>query len=182
MKSIVLFLPLIRTCNAREHLVSQLNIYCAFSNWQHVEPICYHKVVELIAQRRFIYSISICNWRLKTYTGTHSLAKSSQQRVTILIRQLEVANFLLRTIWQIFDMIYKSTCSRSVIWGRFKNAYELLNLKAPKISALYKIASSNVWIRFFCGILRETLECYTQSLTHILKYVYSNQRWKFKGS
>ena len=34
------------------------------------------------------------------------------------------------------------------IQGRLKNAYELLNLKAYEISALYKNASVNVWVRY----------------------------------
>ena len=33
--------------------------------------------------------------------------------------------------------------------GRFKNTYELLNLRALKISMLYKNISFNVWVRYF---------------------------------
>ena len=51
--------------------------------------------------------------------------------------------------------------------GRFKNAYELLNLRALKISIFYKIISFNVWVRYFLWNFKGTLSNSTQNILSI---------------
>ena len=67
--------------------------------------------------------------------------------------------------------------------GRFKNAYELLNLRALKISTLYKNGMFRCTGKIFCvEFLRYPLKFHTKYLTHTLKDVYFIHRWKFKSS
>ena len=65
-------------------------------------------------------------------------------------------------IWLWDDIPPSELEGLGVFWGRFKNAYELINLRALKISMLYKIASFNVWVRYlvwnFKGILWNSAE------------------------
>ena len=51
--------------------------------------------------------------------------------------------------------------------GRLKNAYELLNLRAFKISILYEIISFNVWLDILCGISKGTFE-----ISHKISHPY----------
>ena len=67
--------------------------------------------------------------------------------------------------------------------GRFKNAYELLNLRALKISILHKNCIFQCMGKIFCvEFQRYPLKYHTKYLTHTLKYVYFIHRWKFKSS
>ena len=52
--------------------------------------------------------------------------------------------------------------------GRFKNTYELLNLRVLNIPMRIKYTSFNVWVRRYC-------------LTHTLKDTICINRWKFKS-
>ena len=67
---------------------------------------------------------------------------------------------------------------KEVEWpgGHFKNAYELLNLRALKIQCCIKIMFQYMGKIF----QRYPLKFQTKYLTHILKYVYVIHRWKFK--
>ena len=68
-------------------------------------------------------------------------------------------------------------------WGRFKNAYELLNLRALKISMLYKNLIFQCMGQIFCvEFQRVPLKFHTKYLTHTLKDVDFIHRWKFKSS
>ena len=67
--------------------------------------------------------------------------------------------------------------------GRFRNAYELLNLRALKISMLYKIHIFQRMGKIFCvEFQRVPLKFHTKYLTHTLKDVDFILRWKFKSS
>ena len=56
--------------------------------------------------------------------------------------------------------------------GRFKNAYELLNLRALKISMLYKNRIFQCMSKIFCvEFQRVPLKFHTKYLTHTLKDV-----------
>ena len=66
--------------------------------------------------------------------------------------------------------------------GRFKNAYELLNLRALKISILYKSHMFQCMGKIFCGISNGTFE-----IPHKVSYPYIEDvdfihKWKFKSS
>ena len=69
------------------------------------------------------------------------------------------------------------------IWGRFKNAYELLNLRARKMSVLYKKHIFQCMGKIFCvEFQRVPLKFHTKYLTHTLKDVDFNYKWKFQSS
>ena len=67
--------------------------------------------------------------------------------------------------------------------GRFKNAYELLNLRALKISKLHKNHIFQSMGKIFCvEFQRVPLKFHTKYLTHTLKDVDFIHIWKFKSS
>ena len=67
--------------------------------------------------------------------------------------------------------------------GGFKNAYELLNLRALKISMLYKNHIVQCMGKIFCvEFQRVPLKFHTKYLAHTLKNVDFIHRWKFKSS
>ena len=67
--------------------------------------------------------------------------------------------------------------------GRFKNAYELLNLRALKMSKLHKNHIFQCMGKIFCvEFQRVPLKFHTKYLTHTLKDVDFIHIWKFKSS
>ena len=67
--------------------------------------------------------------------------------------------------------------------GGFKNAYELLNLRALKISMLYKIHIFPYMGKIFCvEFQRVPLKFHRKYHTHTLKDVDFIHGWKFKSS
>ena len=65
--------------------------------------------------------------------------------------------------------------------GRFKNTFELLNLRALRISMLYKIISFNVWVKYFVWIFKGYLWNSTQNILPIhwkmwISFTYENSR------
>ena len=67
--------------------------------------------------------------------------------------------------------------------GRFKNAYELLNLRALNIPMLYKNRIFQCMSKIFCvEFQRVPLKFHTQYLTHTLKDMNFIHRWNFKSS
>ena len=73
--------------------------------------------------------------------------------------------------------------SNQVPGGRFKNAYELLNLRALEISMLYKNHIFQCMSMIFCvEFQRVPLKFNTKYHTHTLKDVDFIRRWQFKSS
>ena len=67
--------------------------------------------------------------------------------------------------------------------GRFKNTYELLNLRALKFSPLNKIHIFQCMGKIFCvEFQRYPLKFHTKYLTHTLKGTIFIQHWNFKSS
>ena len=67
--------------------------------------------------------------------------------------------------------------------GRFKNTYELLNLRALKISKLHKNHIFQCMGKIFCvEFQRVPLKFHIKYLTHTLKDVDFIHIWKFKSS
>ena len=67
--------------------------------------------------------------------------------------------------------------------GCLKNVYELLNLRASKISMLYKNHIFQYMGKIFCvEFQRVPLKFHTKYLTHTLKWVDFIHKWKFKSS
>ena len=77
-----------------------------------------------------------------------------------------------------------SVCHRYVKpGGRFKNTYELLNLRALKYSPVNKIHIFQCMGEIFCvEFQRYPLKFHTKYLTHTLKDMISIQHWNFKSS
>ena len=65
--------------------------------------------------------------------------------------------------------------------GRFKNTYELLNLRALKFSYVNKIHIFQCMGKIFC-VKRYPLKFHTKYLTHTLKDMIFMQFWNFKSS
>ena len=73
--------------------------------------------------------------------------------------------------------------SRPLPGGRFKNTYELLNLRALKFSYVNKIHIFQCTGKIFCvEFQRYPLKFHTKNLTHTLKDMIFIQHWKFKSS
>ena len=67
--------------------------------------------------------------------------------------------------------------------GRFRNVFELLNLRALKISMLYKNHIFQCMGKIFCvAFQRVPLKFHTKYLTHTLKDVDFIHRWKIKSA
>ena len=67
--------------------------------------------------------------------------------------------------------------------GRFKNTYELLNLRALKFSPVNKIHIFQCMGMIFCvEFQRYPLKFHSKYLTHSLKDVTFMQHWNFKSS
>ena len=67
--------------------------------------------------------------------------------------------------------------------GRFKKTYELLNLRALKISPVNKIHIFQCMGKIFCvEFQRYPLKFHTKYLTHTLKDTIFIQHWNFKSS
>ena len=67
--------------------------------------------------------------------------------------------------------------------GRFKNTYELLNLRALKISPVNKIHIFQCMSKIFCvEFQRYPLKFHTKYLTHTLNDMIFTQFWNFKSS
>ena len=70
-----------------------------------------------------------------------------------------------------------------VLGGRFKNTYELLNLRALQFSYVNKIHIFQCMGTIFCvAFQRYPLKFHTKYLTHTLKYMIFMQFWNFKSS
>ena len=81
---------------------------------------------------------------------------------------------MVRLPTHIYASLGLNKLSREVIGiatgGRFKNAYELLNLRALKISMLYKIHIFQCMGKIFCvEFQRVPLKFHTKYLAHTLK-------------
>ena len=67
--------------------------------------------------------------------------------------------------------------------GRFKNTYELLNLRALKFSYVNKIRIFQCMGKIFCvEFQRYPLKFHTKYLTHTLKDMIFMQFWNLKSS
>ena len=81
---------------------------------------------------------------------------------------------------------YTETISQSLYnWpgGRFKKTYDLLNLRALKMSPVNKIHIFQCMGKIFCvEFQRDPLKFHTKYLTHTLKDTIFIQHWNFKSS
>ena len=94
----------------------------------------------------------------------------------------DISNFnIIFCEWHSY-MVWVMKCQMSY-GGRFKNTYELLNLRALKMSMLYKNHIFQCMGKIFCvEFQRVPLKFHTKYLTHTLKDVDFIRIWKFKSS
>ena len=95
----------------------------------------------------------------------------------------------LKSVWKLHICNFIQISQRQWVklnWGpggRFKNEYELLNLRALKISMLYENHIFQCMGKIFCvQFQRVPLKFHTKYLTYTLKDVDVIHRWKFKSS
>ena len=92
------------------------------------------------------------------------------------------------TPWWGYNMEMLYTLLSQSPWGRFKNTYELLNLRALKCSPVNKIHIFQCMGKIFCvEFQRYPLKFHTKYLTHTLKdiFLYNNEilrALRFKSS
>ena len=83
----------------------------------------------------------------------------------------------------IHDTTWYTTWHDTRPGGRFKNTYELLNLRALKFSYVNKIHIFQCMGKIFCvEFQRYPLKFHTKYLTHTLKDMIFMQFWNFKSS
>ena len=75
----------------------------------------------------------------------------------------------LPPIYDVITQEKQTGIQRLCKWEHLKNAYELINLAALKISTLYKNASFIIWVRYLVWNFKGTL-------THTLKDAYFIRR------
>ena len=93
------------------------------------------------------------------------------------------SNHLPLHLLQATKLSAKSNCGYTRPGGRFKNTYELLNLRALKISKLHKNHIFQCMGKIFCvEFQRVPLKFHTKYLTHTLKDVDFIHIWRFKSS
>ena len=125
------------------------------TNARYAQPYCYEEFSHLVNGGRYVeYSVSTLNWQ-----GLVRGLGSGGDRSGVL------------TLW------FPSA------GGRFKEAYELLNLRALKFSVLYEMYIFQCMGKIFCvEFQRVPLKFHTKYLTHTLKDVDFIHQWKFKSS
>ena len=85
--------------------------------------------------------------------------------------------------FQGISQILVISCKSYKSGGRFKNTYELLNLRALKFSYVNKIHIFQCMGKIFCvEFQRYPLKLHTKYLTHTLKDMIFMQFWNFKSS
>ena len=90
---------------------------------------------------------------------------------------------ILNWCWLIIIQVLWYLLVGNVPGGRFKKAYELLNLRALKFSPLNKIHIFQCMGKIFCvEFQRYPLKFHTKYLTHTLKGTIFIQHWNFKSS
>ena len=84
----------------------------------------------------------------------------------------------------VMDMqIPQHRCGITLSGGRFKNADELLNLRALKFSPVNKMYIFQCMGKiFWCEFQRVPMKYHNKYLTHVLKYAIFLQRGNFKSS
>ena len=111
--------------------------------------------------------------------------KTLQNKPNLCYLKLVLQFLLPRCVVEtLYNTPYGSTgLSPRCSGGRFKNAYELLNLRALKMSKLHKNHIFQCMGKIFCvEFQRVPLKFLTKYLTHTLKDVDFINIWKFKSS
>ena len=144
--------------------------------------ICFiYKTVYMISTNYdFRYVTQLINMRLQ---------RDCQILITVipkpLNRHLTIEMTLVLSVccYFVWQMLYEWPSTKIGTGGRFKNAYELLNLRALKISMLYKNHIFQCMSMIFCVEFQGLpLKFHTKYHTHTLKDVDFIRRWQFKSS
>ena len=118
-------------------------------------------------------------WVLSDPDGPHVVPMNLAIRASVFSKKPFVT--LNQLLWT------SRTCGQCSLWqwswGCFKNTYELLNLRALKISILYKKNFFQYMGKIFCvEFQRVPLKFHTKYFTQTLTDVDFIHRWKFKSS
>ena len=179
-----------------KHFSSEIFLHLILEIWQQVPLLCWFPGGKVRKN-----SATKCNYDL-TYWCLNKMADTLQSTFAniFLFKEflkwyftffdgpietkwalVQVLNVWQAITWsmmtQLNDAYYVST------GGRFKNAYELLNLRALKIPMLYKNRIFQCMSKIFCvEFQRVPLKFHTKYLTHTLKDVNFIHRWNLKSS
>ena len=116
---------------------------------------------------------------------TRAWGQISERYVQVIMKKLSEGDWLRDEIHLTFASMVHSTHPDKLIRteGRFKNAYELLNLRPLKISMLHKNHIFQCMGYIVCvEFQRVPLKFHTKYVTHTLKDIYIIHRWRFKSS
>ena len=125
------------------------------------------------------FSMRVANLYFQRYTAI--IGKYMKMRM-FWIRGATIhhVSWYLHVSWYGSQDTYRDT--KTWIRGRFKNAYELLNLRALKISMLYKNHIFQYMGMIFCvEFQRVPSKLHRNYLTDTLKGVVFVYRWKFRA-
>ena len=125
------------------------------------------------------------HYRSRAISTKEARAKSlSRINVIMVPRLLDLTSFAIQLAAlspQLGGELIQNAGIRS--GGRFKEAYELLNLRALKFSMLYEMYIFQCMGKIFCvEFQRVPLKFHTKYLTHTLKNTIFIQHWNFKSS
>ena len=134
----------------------------------------------------FVLGLNMLTQYIYSWTELHWYTSSDFYPVSVMHVQLQYYPYLSDNSLEL------STCyaflAEPLVWhyepgGRFKNTYELLNLRALKFSYVNKIHIFQCMGKIFCvEFQRYPLKFHTKYLTHTLKDMIFMQFWNFKSS
>ena len=137
------------------------------------------------------FMMRISSWNLVHVAKAWAHMQSFSLKFTQEVWFLQYTNILL-SLWNVSETpsdLHMSFRDFTTEWhgrapgGRFKNTYELLNLRALKISKLHKNHIFQCVGKIFCVEFQKVpLKFHTKYLTHTLKDVDFIHIWKFKSS
>ena len=148
------------------HMHKLLNKQFSFTQWNFILRVRGIKSILLTMMQSGSHFPLLLTWKT---CWTNSWIWFRIYSLVLIYPWNELASLLWRSEWD---------CR-----GRFKNAYELLNLRALKIPMLYKNRIFQCMSKIFCvEFQRVPLKFHTKYLTHALKDVNFIHRWNFKSS
>ena len=121
-------------------------------------------------------------WTSEQYFQTSDFWRWFQFKIARPVTDVVIWMFSIQYCVILDSVIMGPHCINSS-GGRFKNTYELLNLRALKFSYVNKIHIFQCMGKIFCvEFQRYPLKFHTKYLTHTLKDMIFMQFWNFKSS
>ena len=163
---------------AVEQTVGRLVIWEGMTSRMTIDPFQKsHKALDKYPTMRH------CATEMRTHDACTFLLQNGALWDMILVHYGMCATGLLNPNSSPVSMVRASCESFVSSGGRFKNAYELLTLRALRISMLYKSHIFQCMGKIFCvEFQRVPLKFHTKYLTHTLKDKSFMKHWNFKSS